>query len=319
MARVYYNQADNRWANYPYPSPSLPKATIKSGGCGPTSCAMIVSSLKETIKPHDMAKLFLNIGLRVNGGTSSKAFSFISEHFGIDMFEIPSFSIQTPDKMTKVVEHLYNGGMCVAHCKGGGIFSTGGHYIVLAYMKNSNKIVVFDPYLYRNKFSSKSRAGKAIVDENDVIISTDNFMKYANCTTVYCFRPIQEQPKTILAHVKTKINKAPLRNSKEHNTNKNVITHLKKGTELDILEIDNEWGTAIQGYINMNDCERQELFKAEVIVDKAPLRNSMEHNTDKNVIQHLKKGTKLSIVERHNNEWWSAPQGYINENDCKKI
>ena len=47
--KVYYNQADSRWANHPYPSRELPKATIKSGGCGPTCAAMVVSSFKETI------------------------------------------------------------------------------------------------------------------------------------------------------------------------------------------------------------------------------------------------------------------------------
>ena len=136
MSRVYYNQADSRWAKFPYPSKSLPNATIKSGGCGPTSCAMIVSSLKGTVTPKDMAKLFLQEGLRVNGGTSSKAFSWISKEFGIDMFELASFETQKTDKMNKAIDTLLSGGMCVAHCKAGGVFSTGGHYIVLSHMKN---------------------------------------------------------------------------------------------------------------------------------------------------------------------------------------
>lgn len=47
--KVYYNQADNRWANHKYPSQELPNATIKSGGCGATSSAMIISSLTDKI------------------------------------------------------------------------------------------------------------------------------------------------------------------------------------------------------------------------------------------------------------------------------
>ena len=124
MSRVYYNQADNRWANFPYPSKSIPGATIKSGGCGPTSCAMIISSLKSVITPKDMAKLFLDNGLRAEGGTSSKAFSWISKKLNINMFELSAFGVQTTDKINKVVDTLLSGGMCVAHCKAGGVFST---------------------------------------------------------------------------------------------------------------------------------------------------------------------------------------------------
>ncbi len=312
MARVYYNQTDKRWAIYPYPSPNHPNATIKSSGCGPTSAAMIVSSLNNIIiTPYEMSRFFLQNNLRGAEGTRNKAFSWTAKEFGLDMIETTNID--------KAIDILRSGGMVVAICAAGGVFSEGGHYIVLGYMRNTSTICVFDPYLYKGKFNTPSRKGKVAVNGNDVDITVNNFKKYSRVTRMFCYKPEKEQPKTVLAHVKTKINKAPLRNSKDHNTNKNVITHLKKGTELDILEINNEWGRAIQGYVNMNDCERQELFKAEVIVDKAPLRNSMEHNTNKNVIQHLKKGTKLSIVERHNNEWWSAPQGYVNKNDCRKI
>lgn len=33
MARYYFSQADSRWANYPYTSPTHPNATVKSSGC----------------------------------------------------------------------------------------------------------------------------------------------------------------------------------------------------------------------------------------------------------------------------------------------
>lgn len=317
MSRVYYNQADSRWANYPYPSKELPKATIKSGGCGPTSCAMIVSSLKNIVTPVDMARLFLDNGLRANGGTSSKAFNWISNKFGIDMIETTN--------VDKAIDTLCSGGMCIAHCKAGGVFSTGGHYIVLAYMKNSNTICVFDPYLYKNKFNTSSRKGKVTVNGNDVYVTIDNFKKYSNCTRLFCYRPEQEDYSDQIAHVKTKIDKAPIRNSMDHNTNKNVLAHMKKGTELSVLERINEWFRCPQGYVNSADCERTQLFLAETKIDKAPIRNTAEHNTSKNVLAHMKKGTKLSIVELHRNqngkidEWWLAPQGYVNKNDCKKI
>ena len=51
MNKVYYNQADPRWANHPYTAPSYSNATVKSSGCGPTCGAMVISSCKETIYP----------------------------------------------------------------------------------------------------------------------------------------------------------------------------------------------------------------------------------------------------------------------------
>ena len=85
MNRVYYNQADKRWANHPYPSTSYPKATIKSGGCGPTSAAMIVSSLKQTIYPNEMGDLFKSNGFRAATGTSGNAFNWIAKKYGLEM------------------------------------------------------------------------------------------------------------------------------------------------------------------------------------------------------------------------------------------
>ena len=57
MNRIYFSQADKRWANHPYPSSKYPKATIKSGGCGATSAAMIISSFVKTIYPNQMGDI----------------------------------------------------------------------------------------------------------------------------------------------------------------------------------------------------------------------------------------------------------------------
>ena len=124
MNKVYYSQADSRWANFPYPSKTYPKATIKSSGCGPTSASMIISSMVKTIYPNEMAKIFLDNGLRASTGTSHEAFKFIADKYGLKMKK----SIYINDG----VECLKKGGMVVAYCKAGGLFSTGGHIIVLA-------------------------------------------------------------------------------------------------------------------------------------------------------------------------------------------
>ena len=140
-------------------------------------------------------------------------------------------------------------------------------------------------------------------------------MKYANCKTIYCYKPLKEETKTptVLAHIKVKVNKAPLRNSMEHNTSKNVITYLKKGTELDILEVNNEWGRAIQGYINLNDCEYAKLAQYRVDTDKLNIRKEPKIDNS-NIVGTVKKDTLFDIYEfkyAGGYKWGRAPQGWI--------
>lgn len=176
MNKVYYNQADSRWANYPYPSKVYPKATVKSSGCGPTSSAMIISSMVTRIYPNEMARLFLDNGLRAPTGTSHDAFRFIANKYGLNMTKTVY--------LQEAVECLKKGGMVVSYCQAGGLFSTGGHIIVLARVEGNN-LIVYDPYLYKNKFKNGNR--KCVkVRGNECIVSIDNFRKYCNYK-LYCY------------------------------------------------------------------------------------------------------------------------------------
>ena len=68
MAYRYFNQ--NNYANVPYPSPTLPNATVKSGGCGAVCASMIVSNLTDKIvDPVAMAAYAQKKRARVVGGT----------------------------------------------------------------------------------------------------------------------------------------------------------------------------------------------------------------------------------------------------------
>lgn len=181
MARYYFNQADSRWANYPYTSPAHPNATVKTAGCGPTSGAMVVSSLTgNIIYPNQMAQLFKDNGFRANEGTSLNAFPWLGQRYGL--------TCNRTTNLDDAVNCLHRGGMVIASC-GAGLFSTGGHIIVLAAMKDANTIIVYDPYLYANKFNQYGRKGKVTVNGNDVYCSMYNFKTYANCQAYYCYEP----------------------------------------------------------------------------------------------------------------------------------
>ena len=53
---TYYSQVDSRWKNHTYTSINDKSQTIGSSGCGPTSAAMIVSSIKGNISPDTMRR-----------------------------------------------------------------------------------------------------------------------------------------------------------------------------------------------------------------------------------------------------------------------
>lgn len=184
MNKIYYNQADKRWASYPYTSKAHPYATIKSGGCGPTCAAMIVSSMVRTIYPNEMGDLFKKNGYRGQEGTDSRAFYWVANTCGIKMTK----TVYIND----AVKCLKNGGMVIAHLYNSNksLFSTGGHYIVLADTKGLD-LICYDPYLYSGKFSSGKRK-KVKVKGNEAIVSIFNFKLY-NDYNLYCF----EAPKNI--------------------------------------------------------------------------------------------------------------------------
>jgi len=83
MNKIYYSQIDSRWAKHPYPSQALPKATIGSGGCGVCACAMVISMLRKIVLPPELADMFVKDGIRVNGGTSNKAYQYIADKYDL--------------------------------------------------------------------------------------------------------------------------------------------------------------------------------------------------------------------------------------------
>ena len=182
MDKIYYSQADKRWANHPYPSNLYPKATIKSGGCGPTSAAMIVSTLRDTIYPNQMGDLFRSNGLRAATGTSPNAFTWIANKFNLQ--------VKRSVYINDAVECLKRGGIVVAYCKAGGLFSTGGHIIVLADITGvlKNTLVVYDPYLYAGKFNSGIRKKCVSVKGTNCYVSVANFKRYCDYT-LYLYEP----------------------------------------------------------------------------------------------------------------------------------
>lgn len=159
----YFNQ--NNYTNVPYPSPSLPKATVKSGGCGVVCAAMIVSNLtNQTVLPPQMATYAMQKKARVSGGTDMNALAkALRADYGLPF--------KTTNDENLLREHLKSGGMAVANVGGNrpgytGVFSDGGHYVVVAGPSSDGRVIVLDPGYYVGKFNLAGRKGKVTVQGN---------------------------------------------------------------------------------------------------------------------------------------------------------
>ena len=176
---TYYSQLDNRWRYNMYSSVGNSSQTIGTSGCGPTSAAMVVSSIKGNITPDQMAELYTKYGYRsANQGTYWSAFKWTADIFDIGYSEC----YKLDDAVAKLKDNHY----IIASCNQG-LFTYGGHFIVLTGVEG-DYIKVYDPYLYNGKFDVASRRGKATASGNTVYVSIENFRAYANYQKFFCFK-----------------------------------------------------------------------------------------------------------------------------------
>lgn len=181
---TYYSQLDSRWKNNLYTVIGDNTQTIGRSGCGPTCAAMIVSSIKGSIKPDKMADLFIKSGFRSpNNGTYWSAYRKIADEFDIGYEETSSLS--------KALELLKNNNYIIASC-GNGLFTTGGHYIVIVGI-DDNVLKIYDPYLYNGKFNTSTRRGKVVVEGNTIYCSVENFKKYSSYKNFFCYQNVERE------------------------------------------------------------------------------------------------------------------------------
>jgi hypothetical protein len=186
---TYYSQIDSRWKNKLYTSTDNSSQTMGSSACGPTCSAMVVSSIKGTILPTTMADLYVQYGFRsANNGTYWSAFRWTADVFDIVYKEIY--------KLNDVCDLLEENYMVISAC-GNGLFTTGGHFILIYGYEDTNgsgqcdsgdRLKVYDPYLYSGKFNLSTRRGKATVEGNTVYVEKETFRAYANYSGFFAFK-----------------------------------------------------------------------------------------------------------------------------------
>lgn len=140
---VYFNQLDQRYANQPYGTDN-----IGGYGCGPTSMAIVISSLTDDlVDPIEMAEWAYQNGSWCKGrGSYHSLIPNAAKAWGLAVEGC------TASEPQRILDALSSGKLVVA-IMSPGHFTTGGHFIVLRGVKDG-KILVADP-------ASTSRSQKA--------------------------------------------------------------------------------------------------------------------------------------------------------------
>lgn len=236
---TYYNQIDSRWRYHKYSSIGDSSQTIGTSGCGPTSAAMIVTAIKGTITPPEMGDLFVQYGYRSqNNGTYWSAFRWTADVFNIEYQECSS--------LDTAVELVRNNNYVIASV-GNGLFTTGGHFIVIVGIEGDT-LKIYDPYLYSGKFDTSTRRGKVTVSGNTVYCSIDNFRNYANYKGFFAYQHdgnVQENTgdvtvSTYTRYVKTNTG-VGVNVRTGAGTGYSKITALADGTTVTVSETNGTW------------------------------------------------------------------------------
>lgn len=132
---VYFNQGEEPWASGAY-GPDH----IQGYGCGPTSLAMLISTLgDETLDPIQAAQAAYKAGYCAPG---SGSYLSIVEGMAADYgLEAKSFTDLTAEALCR---ELVSGHLFIA-LMGKGHFTNSGHFIVLRGVTLEGKILVADP------------------------------------------------------------------------------------------------------------------------------------------------------------------------------
>lgn len=295
---TYYNQADSRWANTLYTSTGNRSQTMKSSGCGPTAAAMIVSSSKGAILPTTMAQLFVDNGYRTSGnGTAWAAFPFVADYFGFDEYRTTtSFNtmrsyLTSDDDNNGIADYFV-----VASCNSG-LWTTGGHYIVLV-GDNDGTITVYDPYLYSGKFNTASRrAANVVVSGNSAFVSESNFKKYSNVKQYWIFSndhtgsgngssDNQGTSVNYTRYVATQSKNLNVRSGP--GTNYGIVGSLSKGSRVTVVGTSGSWSR-----IGTSRWVSSEYLSASPVSNSGSSSSSNSYKTSVGSTYKLKKATTL--------------------------
>ena len=335
---TYYSQIDSRWKNHVYTAIGDSSQTIGTSGCGPTSAAMVVTAIKGTITPDIMGDLFVQYGYRsANSGTYWSAFRWVADTFDIEYRETSS--------LDTAINLLKNNNYVIASVANG-LFTSGGHFIVLVEIEGDN-IKIYDPYLYAGKFDTSTRRGKVIVDGNIVYCSIDNFRNYANYRGFFAYKHsgnVQENTNTVTTSTYTRYVKVNTRLNVRNGIWGTVVDKLYNGDRVTVYETSGNWSRigdnrwVCSDYLVPSTSNSKKYTKGSYTVTASLLHvrsgpgtnysiktykqltanaRSQNRNRGNYYANGLLKGVNVTVSQVNDN-WGKIPSGWICLDYCKK-
>lgn len=140
---------------------------------------------------------------------------------------------------------------------GNGLFTTGGHFIVLTGV-DGDTISIYDPYLYSGKFETSTRRGKVTVSGNTVYCSVENFRNYANAQGFFCYSHdgnVQVNTSTVTTATYTRYVNAKIGLNVRNAPNGSRISGLANGTKVIVAETSGTWSritSPVSGWVSSN-------------------------------------------------------------------
>lgn len=174
---VYFNQADERWGSLYYDTRETKSQTIASGGCGPTSLAIVYDSLTgEEDTPADMADYAMREGYcAAPSGSYRSLFTTGAEGLGLTCQ-------YAGEDLTEALPYLSEGCLIVS-LMGEGIFCDGGHFVVIRGVTDDGSILVADCW---NENNNRIQFDYNTINEN---LKKDG----GNCLWVLSYDAAQEE------------------------------------------------------------------------------------------------------------------------------
>ena len=167
------------YANIPYPAAGFEKATVASGGCGPTCMSILLGNLCGIDFPPDKAAQYaIKCGARISGGTDMRLLSAC-------IARDSSLVRELTNDVGKLTDALKNGAVAVCNVGGDrdgheGVFSDGGHYLVAVGVAD-DAVILVDPGMYDAKYSGACRSSKVNVLKEG-ILAADKAVLDGDCS-----------------------------------------------------------------------------------------------------------------------------------------
>jgi hypothetical protein len=141
-AMAHFYQGDPRWANKLYGS-----WTIKDNGCGITSVAMVVDTLKNLNYTPDYYATKYG-GYDTQGGSSWSLFPAVAKDFGLKEEDLGT-------NLASAADYIRTGGLVIISVRAGA-FTTGGHLMVIRAIDASGNFYLANPGAWFNANSTET-------------------------------------------------------------------------------------------------------------------------------------------------------------------